>query len=119
MKKPLWLKYGLIVATPLVIFGIFLFLLPLIPLFQSVDLTSLPAPLKGVFAIIAFLIYVAIRLVLLPLETLGDSLPFDLVGCCGEVPMPTMAGMVISLIIWFLIGALVGYLKSRRKDEYK
>jgi hypothetical protein len=112
-KLPLWLKSGFIAGLPILILGA----LTLIPPSIAVDLGSIPNPLRQIVGFFFIIIYMFTRLVLLPLETLGDTLPFDLIGCCGEMPMPTLAGWILGLIIWFLIGALIGLSIQKRQEK--
>jgi len=111
MKKlSLWIKYGLVafLAATLIILFPFL-MLKLSPLF----LTSF---MNGLFGII---FYFLIQLIfVLPLQLFDGIISTSLINN-QEYVLPTISGSVIAVILWFLVGALIGYITERRRNNEK
>jgi len=111
MKIPLWLKYGLITLIPLLIF---------LALISSSKILTAESPklILYPFQIIFFICYFFIRFVYsIPLYLLKNFIPYSALIRDGEIPFPTPLGIAIDVLVWFIIGALMGYFGQKRKNK--
>ena len=118
-ELPLWIKYGLVTSF-------FAFLVNLIPLMLfefKISFSLLPRLVNQIIFVVGYLFLNTIMFNL-PLWAIGKILPFskDFLYTTYSFESyfsQTFLGGVIGILIWFAIGALIGWLIKRRREKVR